>query len=103
MFNRLSSAQAERLFLLLEELGEAQQAIGKVLRHGYESHHPGKQGNNNRSDLERELGDVFAAVKLLAHEDKDLFMENIEGARDEKLARVGEYMHHQKHERIKND
>ena len=36
-FNKLSAAEAERLALLLEELGEAQQAIGKILRHGYEN------------------------------------------------------------------
>lgn len=34
-FNQLTNAQAERLHILLEELGEAQQAIGKILRHGY--------------------------------------------------------------------
>ncbi len=39
-FNGLTDAQAERLALLLEELGEAQQAIGKILRHGYESMSP---------------------------------------------------------------
>lgn len=31
-FNGLTPAEAERLALLLEELGEAQQAIGKILR-----------------------------------------------------------------------
>jgi hypothetical protein len=36
-FNGLAPAETERLALLLEELGEAQQAIGKILRHGYES------------------------------------------------------------------
>lgn len=35
--NKLNDAQSERLALLLEELGEAQQAIGKILRHGYQS------------------------------------------------------------------
>lgn len=34
-FNDLSNAELERLALLLEELGEAQQVIGKILRHGY--------------------------------------------------------------------
>lgn len=39
-FNALTPAEAERLFYLLEKLGEAQQAIGKILRHGYESYDP---------------------------------------------------------------
>ena len=43
-FNQLTPAEAERLALLLEELGEAQQAIGKILRHGYASTHPANPG-----------------------------------------------------------
>lgn len=39
-FNGLSPAETERLALLSEEMGEVQQAIGKILRHGYESIHP---------------------------------------------------------------
>ena len=36
----LTLSRLERLALLLEELGEAQQVIGKILRHGYDSRHP---------------------------------------------------------------
>ena len=61
-FNKLTDAQAERLYILSEELGEAQQAIGKILRHGYES---GWNGSNNRRDLEKELGHVYYAIALL--------------------------------------
>ena len=63
-FNGLTASEAERLFLLLEELGEVQQVIGKILRHGYESHHP-NGGPNNRTLLEMELEDVLAALHLL--------------------------------------
>jgi hypothetical protein len=62
-FNGLSPAEAERLALLLEELGEAQQVIGKILRHGYESHHPENPDDSNRALLEGELGDVMAAIE----------------------------------------
>lgn len=67
--NRLTPAQAERLAVVAEELGEAIQAIGKILRHGYESTDPTKDGGNltNRAMLERELGDIEAAVWLLTH------------------------------------
>ena len=34
-FNELSPAEVERLAILAEEMGEAIQVIGKVLRHGY--------------------------------------------------------------------
>jgi hypothetical protein len=52
-FNRLTPAEAERLALLLEELGEAQQIIGKILRHGYESYHPDDPETTNRTLLAR--------------------------------------------------
>jgi NTP pyrophosphatase (non-canonical NTP hydrolase) len=61
--NKLTDVEVERLSLLLEELGEAQQAIGKIMRHGYES---GWQGSNNRDDLTDELGQVLFAIDLLA-------------------------------------
>ncbi len=65
-FNGLSPAEAERLFYLLEELGEAQQAIGKILRHGYFSYNPDVvNGPNNREMLELELHDVFTAIQML--------------------------------------
>ena len=93
-FNQLSGAEAERLALLLEELGEAQQAIGKILRHGYESHHPDRL-STNRQELEKELGDISAAIHILCERNKDLSSFNIAMARDEKILKVAKYMHHQ--------
>jgi hypothetical protein len=92
-FNELSPAEAERLALLLEELGEVQQIIGKVLRHGYESRHP-DGGPTNRELLERELGDVQSAVDLMGAAD-DLSPSAILAARFEKTDRVHRYLHHQ--------
>lgn len=48
-FNELNPAQVELLALLAEEMGEAIQAIGKVLRHGYESYHPVTEDGNRES------------------------------------------------------
>lgn len=98
-FNKLSPAQAERLFLLLEELGEVQQAIGKILRHGYDSCHPNLPCFTNQMHLESELGDVAAAVQLLT--DIDLEAPIIESARVSKLERVQKYLHHQNEEATK--
>jgi len=53
---QLSAAQVERLALLVEELGEASQAAGKILRHGFRQ--PGLPYDNAR-DLSLELGDVL--------------------------------------------
>ncbi len=93
--NRLSEAEAERLFLLSEELGEAVQAIGKILRHGYESKDPTIAGGpTNREALEKEIADIFVATGLL------LVAGDISRARcarheDEKAESVKKYLHHQ--------
>lgn len=93
MFNRLTAAKHERLALLLEELGEAQQAIGKVLRHGYSSRHP-NGGETNREALERELGDVrHAMIRLCAA--GDLSKIAIHAHADDKAVAVVQYLHHQ--------
>lgn len=62
----LSAAQAERLAMLIEECGEVIQAASKVLRHGYENHHPSNNPNQtNRSDLREELNDVIAVHEAM--------------------------------------
>lgn len=89
-FNQLTPAEAERLAYLLEELGEAQQAIGKILRHGYESTHPAG-GPTNRVLLENELGDIVKALILMK---SDLNLTRIWSSQPgPKLFR---YLHHQK-------
>lgn len=92
-FNNLDPAEAERLALLLEELGEAQQAIGKILRHGYESCHP-DGGPTNRETLERELGDVRAAEAMLL-EAGDLNSAQVQLCSRQKQEKVKRYLHHQ--------
>lgn len=105
-FNGLSPSQAERLAYLLEELGEAQQAIGKVLRHGYESRDPTKAtpanpswgaparntSPTNREYLEAEIGDVQRAIDMLTASG-DLIAGGIERTRAK--GPPLKYMHHQ--------
>jgi len=98
-FNGLTPAQAERLALLLEEMGEAQQAIGKILRHGYASSHP-DGGPTNRSNLVRELGQVIAAVDLMVG-GGDFAPAGLQRYREEKHEKVRQYLHHQ--ERTSHD
>ena len=91
-FNRLSPAETERLALLLEELGEVQQVIGKILRYGYNSVHP-NGGPNNRDLLAIELGDVKAALVLMEYSE-DLCSNLIHESMYSKLHKINKYLHH---------
>ena len=92
-FNKLTPAEAERLALLAEECGEVTQAIGKVLRHGYESTHP-DGGMTNRGALERECGDVYHAIwRLIGAGDID--GNGMSQWADDKAKSVVLYLHHQ--------
>lgn len=94
-FNKLTPAEAERLALLAEECGEVIRAIGKILRHGYDSYHPlDPNGPSNRLDLERELGNVQHAVDRLVAS-KDLSRRAINHNAKKKAETVTNYLHHQ--------
>ena len=94
-FNGLTPAEAERLALLLEEMGEAQQAIGKILRHGYESRNPDEiAGPTNRMTLARELGDVRHAIGLLVSSD-DISLDDMALRTYEREKSALRYLHHQ--------
>lgn len=93
-FNGLSAAQAERLFLLLEERAESIQAAAKILRHGYESFHPFRDGRSNREELQKEEGDGCAAMDLLCKAG-DLDVRAITQAAIGKGKSVQQWLHHQ--------
>lgn len=60
----LTDAQKERLYMLSEEAGEVVQAVGKILRHGYDNHHP-DGGPTNRRLLELEINDLNAVAQAM--------------------------------------
>lgn len=94
-FNKLTPAEAERLAFLAEEMGEALQAIGKILRHGYESINPiGRHAPTNRGKLEEELGHVRHAMIRLC-DAGDLSKEAIHASADVKAETVVQWLHHQ--------
>lgn len=94
-FNALTPAQLERLAILSEELNEAGKAIGKILRHGYESYHPSfPERGSNRRQLEREIGDVWFAITLLT-DGGDISPERIAERAREKAEAIQPYLHHQ--------
>ncbi len=90
----LSPAEHERLAVLAEEMGEAIQVIGKILRHGYESYHPLAKSPTNREMLEKELGDVQIAVGMLVAAG-DLKEKNIEKQMDLKCEKIAKHLHYQ--------
>jgi hypothetical protein len=93
--NDLTDAQLERLAILSEEMGEAQQAIGKILRHGYHSWNPTvAHTRTNRDDLARELGHVHFAIDMLSHSD-DVDADQVSFSYVEKEKSIKKWLHHQ--------
>lgn len=91
----LSDAERERLALLLEECGEVQQIIGKILRHGYESNNPLIPNHpTNRQLLELEMGHVRAAYFMMTAEG-DLDIEKVGVSLLRKQISVGQWLHFQ--------
>jgi len=93
MFNQLTAAEIERLAILAEEMGEAQQVIGKILRHGYQSSHPDTH-IVNRELLARELGDVRYAMIALC-DAGDVSKLAIHTYAEHKAERIKPFLHHQ--------
>ncbi len=84
---------SERVGALLQAMGKAGQTISKILLHGHEASFMGVE-YNNREDLERELGDVKAAMRLMINAG-DLSAERIEAQATAKLPKITRYMQHQ--------
>lgn len=89
-FNGLTPAEAERLAMLAEECGEVVQVVGKVLRHGYGSHHP-DGGPDNRVALRYEIEDLRAVIAAMDRAGDVAPSPNDEGRWPRKLR----YAHHQ--------
>jgi NTP pyrophosphatase (non-canonical NTP hydrolase) len=58
-------AEAERLFLLTEECAEVIKEAQKILRHGFENHHPDEPKITNRVRLQKELSDLLFIMKMM--------------------------------------
>lgn len=93
---RLSAAEDERLTNLEEECAEVIAAICKVKRHGWKAK-DGTTGRiyNNRADVEKELGDLIATVRL-AVAGRDVDCDSINARTPIKLAQLARYTHHQR-------
>ena len=90
-YNNLTPSEAERLAILSEECGEVVQAIGKILRHGYES---SWTGQTNRTLLEKEVGDVCSIIERMIIVG-DINPTKIENFKDIKTDTIEQFLHHQ--------
>ena len=102
-FNNLTPEQLEAISILSEELGEVQQAIGKILRHGLDSVDPTipvDQRFTNAVTLGIELGDVVCAMDILS--DVGIVDRRVIDDRGiEKKSKIGRYLHHVKVQPVK--
>ncbi len=86
----------ELLIILSEECAEVSQAASKCIRFGMASTSThSKTPSSNQLQLETEIGDFMAMVKLLT-EEYNLNMDNIIAAADAKLIKVEKYMRNPK-------
>jgi len=94
-FNNLTPAEAERLAMLAEECGEVVKVVGKILRHGYNSHHPDTPYFSNLAKLEAEVRDIFAVHWAMVEQGDVSALGDMESVAPKIWARKLQYTHHQ--------
>ncbi len=96
--NGLTNGEQERLAILVEECFGVIKAVTKILRHGYESSDPTRPTTlpitNNREDLQRECGDVRAAMINMC-DVGDMSKPHVHARATHKLESRMEWTHHQ--------
>lgn len=90
--NNLGPDELERLSILMEEMAEAIQIVGKIQRHGYESYNPSDPAFSNTDLLEKELGHVQHAISSMVA-NNDIDAKNMEIAKCEKKESIKQYLH----------
>lgn len=93
---KLTNYQSELLTILMEECGETVQEICKIFRFGLEetSHH--SPDKTHIACLTQELGDIIAMIELVTDSEIGITNENIQEAKQIKLAKVKKWMKHSK-------
>jgi hypothetical protein len=95
-FNELTPAELERLALAAEEMGEAIQIIGKIMRHGYQCYNPDDAHQvPNRLLLEKEIGHVTFAIMLMENAG-DLNRVSVGNHLLRKKLTITKWLHHNK-------
>lgn len=93
----LTSAQTERLEMLIEEASEVIKASTKILRNGYLSGHLKKPHKNNRDDLHREVAEFLTIWhKIMLNNDTGMKFFIEEAQSDRIWAQKIPHTYHQK-------
>ncbi len=90
----LTHAERERVGKFGEEMNEAGQVLGKINIHGWSPTSFQGITYDNRGDLEREVGDVLAAIDLMVV-GGDIDMKKVEEWRAKKRQTITSFMEHQ--------
>lgn len=94
---RLTAAEIERLAILAEQCGELQQAISKVMIHGWLVQ-SGDFGISYRVGLERRIGAVRAAVNMML-DSGDVRLAELQAWQRNKRERLAKWAKHQEQAR----
>lgn len=85
-----SPEQYERISIIIEEIGEVLQVLGKIQKHGFKASFEGID-YDNKADLEIELGHVLFAISLMIAEG-DIDFENISVSQEMKSKNIWKYL-----------
>lgn len=88
-----NAAVFSTIAFLIKLCGQTSQDIGKILRHGYASRHPGG-GPDNRESLGDSLKKLFTVIDHLCGVG-DLSAPSIRKRVEEKTGKIVQYLHHQ--------
>jgi len=92
-FNKLTPAETERLSILMEEMSEASQVIGKILRFGYQNYHPSVSAKSNRTLLAEEIGHVrYIVGEMCQRGDISEFI--MQASAEDKGKKINKYLRH---------
>ncbi len=94
--NKLTEAQEERLGVAVEEFGEALQAIGKIVRYGYDNQWLG-EGPTKKQKLEEEIAHCMIAINMLIAT-KDISLDALEQHYNKKKEFIQNHLLHQEGE-----
>ena len=89
LYEAVTQAELERLAILSEECGEVTQVISKIIRHGFNNHHPDRPMQTNKNELISEIGDLLAIIRFMVTS-KDFHIQDLYkdiGAKNDKLVK----------------